>query len=277
MLKKFTKPISAYDRYFREADEKEDQVSITVAPRKNRGTDYSEDNDESGTNDTTNISVPPRSNRGTDYTQDSDETGDTNTGSEDTTQSPADDGATNYTADNNDETTTGDNPPSINNNNDNDNAENNEDDTSDEAGDGDDSSDNEPDTGDDEDYTQSDDNSSDDSGEEDTNSTPQETDEEKDEKHKKYHMYKRYIHLYNTIDSMYEKIRDIVKNSATENAVIKTVTNNISDIYNNMYDYMTIKYKSESYVQVLIYFETIVSLMCLNFELLRNNHINLKQ
>ena len=48
-------------------------------------------------------------------------------------------------------------------------------------------------------------------------------------------------------------------------------------LHDNMYDFMTIKYKAVSYVQILIYFETVLSVIRLNFELLKNNKINLKQ
>ena len=63
MLKKFLNPVSPYEKYFKEADgDENDQVSVTVAPRQNRGTDYSDDSN--------NVTVAPRSNRGTDYSAD---------------------------------------------------------------------------------------------------------------------------------------------------------------------------------------------------------------
>ena len=74
-----------------------------------------------------------------------------------------------------------------------------------------------------------------------------------------------------------EKLRSIVTSNPVDNSVIKVVINNFNDLRDNMYDYMTIRFKDESYVQILIYFETIISIIKLNFELLRNNHIKLKQ
>ena len=209
MFKKYQIERSAFETYFCEADEKEDDdVSVTVAPRKNRGNDYGDDN--------TNVTVGPRSNRGNDYNNDDEDTGDEEAPDEPDTG----DGGTDYSSDNEDE-----------------------DDTTDDTGD-----------------------------EEDSN-----TEDDKDEKLKKFHTYKRYVHLYNILGSFIDKLQTCVKDDATQNAVIKTINDNLNDIRNNMFDFMTVKYKSSSYIQVLIYFETVISAIRLNFELMRNNKIKIKQ
>ena len=167
-------------------------------------------------------------------------------------------------------------------------SEENEDDAdteaNDEGGEDEDNPDDEnpePDTGDGGTDYSSDDASSDEENEDDSGSSDsgdsEESDEDKDEKIKKYHMYTRFVHLYNVLDSMIEKCRDVVKPDATQNAIIKTVINNMTDVHDNMFDFMTIKYKSATYVQILFYYETVISVIKLNFELLRNNRINLKQ
>ena len=207
MLKKIEKPKMAFTRYFMEADDTEDQVSVKVAPRKNRGNDYSDD--------TTSVKVAPHQRRGTDYSADD--------ATEETPTAPdTGDGGTDYSS-------------------------------SDASGD---EGDNSGDTGE----------SMDDSSNENT-----------EEKEKKFNMYKRYLNLYNMIENFLEKLRDVVKDNPSENAVIKTVTNNLNDLHDNMYDFMTIRFKDESYVQILVYFETVISVIQLNFELLRNNRIKLKQ
>ena len=269
MLKKYSNEISTFMSYFKEADG-DDKVSVTVAPRQNRGTDYSDN--------TTNVNVPPRANRGTDYSADTtdDTAPDTNdapqeqntTDTEDNTPTDNDEG-TDYTDNDNPDT---------------DNADegNEADDTTAQDEGGEDEAQEEdpaePDTGDGgTDYSSDDGNT----GEEDTDNqggeNSEETDEDRDEQLKKYHMYTRFVHLYNILNSMLEKCRDVVKPDAIQNAVIKKVTNNLSEVYDNMFDFMTIKYKSSTYVQILFYYETVISIVQLNFELLRNNHINLKQ
>ena len=270
MLKKFSNEISSFMRYIKEADG-DDQVSVTVAPRQNRGTDYSDDSN--------NVNVPPRANRGTDYsadTADDEPAADTDQGNQDAgDDTPAEpdtgDDGTDYSNDDN-----ADNP-------DEGNEENNDDPPAqDEGGEDEDQGDApaEPDTGDGgTDYSS--DNGGDDAGGEDTgneeNSEDSGSNESDDEKLKKYHMYTRFVHLYNILNSMIEKCKNVVKPDAIQNAVIKTVINNLSDVYDNMFDFMTIKYKSSTYVQILFYYETVISVVQLNFELLRNNHINLKQ
>jgi hypothetical protein len=256
MFKKIQTEMSAFERYFREADDNEDTISVKVAPRKNRGTDYGDD--------TNRIKVAPHESRGTNYSATDDDTEDATIDDASTTDiadgpTTGEDDGTDYNADDTtDDTDVDDNP---------------DDDTDDTTDDG-------PDTGDDgTDYNDDSDDASDstDDSQDDSNDEPEETEEEKNEKIKKFHMYKRFLRLYNSIDSFLEKIQDVVKNDATQNAVIKTVTNNLKDIHDAMYDYMTIRYKSQSYVQILIYFETVISIVKLNFELLRNNKINLKQ
>lgn len=261
MLKKIQKEISSYSRYFLEADDNEDQVSVTVAPRKNRGTDYGDDSNK--------ITVAPRQNRGTDYGEDDDTETDVIDNTEDITDGPdtGDGEADDYSA--------GDDNTEDNQDDDaTDNADGGEDEetTDEETPDG-------PDTGDGEtdDYSADDSSDTDSDIDDSSEETEEETEDEKQEKTKKFHMYKRYLKLYNSIDSFLEKLNKEVKDDPVQNAVIKTVSNNITDVYDAMFDYMTIKYKTQSYVQILIYFETIISIIKLNFELLRNNKINLKQ
>jgi hypothetical protein len=271
MFKKIQTEKSPYQRYIMEADDREDQVSVTVAPRKNRGTDYDED-----TAEPTNVRVAPHAGRGEDYSADTDEADPEVTDTEETedTDIPAEPGTgdegTDYSEEDSDESdgsTAGDSG-----------AE-----TSDESGeeDPDEEPVNGPDTGDEAtDY--SDDG---DMGDEETepagdDTSTEETEESptySDEKTKKYSMYRRFLHLYNVIDSIIERIQSVVKNDPVQNTVIKTVTNNLVDLKDNTFDFMTVRYRKSSYVQILIFFETAISVVRLNFELLRNNKINLKQ
>lgn len=262
MFKKIQKPISTFEKYFREADDNEDQVSVTVAPRKNRGTDYGDDS--------VNVKVAPRNNRGTDYGEDDEQEESQTTQPETQDAEPED-----YTSeDPNQDDQSQETEQNENNDNENDDTENQEeepDSSGPNLGDGEEdySSDDTADETGDENPDNEEDNSND--------SENTESEEDKNEALKKYHLYKRFLHLYNIIESFNEKIRDVVKSDATQNAVLKTVSNNLTNLSENMFDFMTIRYKSSSHIQVLIYFETAISIVKLNFELLRNNKINLKQ
>ena len=276
MLKKIYIQDDAFTRYFCEAEGDDDTVSVTVAPRANRGTDYNDD--------TNNVTVSPRNNRGTDYSSDdtdtdNEDTDNTDTNNEETTSTPE-----NNTTDDNNGPSTDDEGTDYTSDASDDNTE--DDETTGDEGTDDEDTDDEgspdgPDTGDEgTDYTSAgDDNDAEDNtdNEESPENNDSESEEDTQEKENKFYMYKRYMYLYNTIDEFISRIQLVVKDDVTQNAVIKTVTHNLTDLKQNMFDYMTLRYKSASYIQILLYFETAISIIKLNFELLRNNKINLKQ
>ena len=255
MLKKIVNQPSFFSAsYFMEAPgDENDAVQVTVAPRRNRGTDYGDD--------TNTVTVGPRANRGSDYTQDdqTDELAEETpteepTQEDDTPTEPdtGDDEATDYGGDGDDE----------------------EEEPTDDEGDAPD----EPDTGDDgTDYTDDGDNEGEPTDDEGETDELEMTDAERIEAEKKYKMYTRFIHLYNLLENFKEKTRNIVKPNSVQNSVIKTVTNSFSDLSDILFDFMTIKYKTSSYVKIHLFFETVISVIQLNFELLKNNKINLKQ
>lgn len=257
MLKKILNEVSKFDLYFREAEEDEGgNVEVKVAPRANRGTDYSDE--------TTKVNAAPRNNRGTDYTEDDDTANDTetNTDNNDTENQPDDnteDNAEDYTddEDNTDDTGNDDNTDDTSN-------EDNADDTG-----------NEPDTGEAEDYTDdsSDDTQQDNTSDNQTDDTPTPSADDR----KKYNLYLRFLKLIDMIDSFTDKLRNIVKDDPVQNAVLSKVVDNLTELHDTMYEYMTVKFITAKYVEALIYFETIISVVKLNFELIRNNKINLKQ
>ena len=252
-------------------DEEDGNVSVTVAPRANRGNDYGDD--------TVKATVRPTAARGaTDYGADDDtedapdDTADAqDAGNDTTTDDTGDtdegddtdaDTATDYGADDDDGTG----------------------DTGDESGDDGDSA-SEGDGGDDADaptdYGADDggDDGSTDGGEADSGDSGDgnSNGNNKGEALRKFHMYSRFQHLYNVIETFVEKLRDVVKDDPTQNAVIKRVTTNFTNLYDNLYDFMMVKFSRASYVELLVYMEQAVAICKLNFELLKNNRIELKQ
>ena len=88
-------------------------------------------------------------------------------------------------------------------------------------------------------------------------------------------MYRRYLNLYNNIKDYITKMSEVIKDDPDKNAVIKVVSDNLTEVRTAMYDYMIMKYQKSTYVQVRLFYETIITIVKLNFELLRNNKITL--
>lgn len=271
---------SLFNSYMFEAPGDDDEggnVSVSVAPRANRGTDYGDD--------TVKATVRPTAARGaTDYGADYDASDDAPA---DDTADAGDDTATDYSAD--DDTVT-DDTRDEGGDDDADTATDYGADDGDDAGDtGDESGDDadpdaEGDGGDDTDsptdYGADDaggDDSSGDSGDDSGDSNNSGNGTNKGEALRKFHMYARFQHLYNVIETFIEKLRDVVKDDPAQNAVIKRVTTNFDNLHDNLYDFMMVKFSRASYVELLVYMEQAVAICKLNFELLKNNRIELKQ
>lgn len=281
MIEQVTKKRSFFDGYMFEApgDEDDGAINVTVAPRANRGRDYSDD--------TVRVTARPTASRGaTDYGADDDDAGDT-------ADAGGDDTATDYAADDDtgtddaggedtaaDEGDTGDDTDTATDYgaDDDDAAADTGDDTGDDGdgaseGDGGDDTDGPTDYGADDDGGGDDSSGSEDSGDQSSSGG----NNNKGEALRKYHMYARFQHLYNVIETFIEKLRDVVKDDPAQNAVIKRVTTNFTNLHDNLYDFMMVRFSQASYVELLVYIEQAAAVCKLNFELLKNNRIELKQ
>lgn len=290
MIEKIPRQRSFFNQYMFEAPGDDDKTTVSEEQRPRR------------------IGGRPTTNRGnTDYGAD-DDSGDDNTPSDtpaaQTANNTADDGdgPTDYGAEDNtpDDTDDGDDqtPPADDNNDSGDDASDDDTATDYGADDGDDSDDDtsddggasdsgdEGDTGDDSDGPTdygsdgSDDDNSDDASSDSGNQSSSgynDNGDSKGEALRKYHMYGRFTHLYEVIENINEKLRDIVKDDPTQNAVIKRVTGNFNTLHDNLYDFMMVRFQKSSYVELLIYMENALAIAKLNLELLRNNRIELKQ
>lgn len=273
MLKKFYKPVSAYEKYFLEVGENDDEtqeeeptVRVNAAPRRNRGTDYGQVADDI---DNGNDNPPDNSNEDGGENQEDNPDADVNNETDQTGNPPEDqdkqDNADNPNDANQEDNATGDEgadgdadevdpngegPTDYGEENDTANQDNANTDNPNDQDNADDTGNNEGDAADDT--------------------------EDVEEKKQKFYMYSKFVNLYNTINSFIEKIEVVVKNDPLQNVVLTTVRLNLNDISDSLYDYMMFRYKSATYKQVLIYFETVIAAVKLSFELLRNNHISLK-
>lgn len=157
------------------------------------------------------------------------------------------------------------------------------DDTSD-AGD-DTNADDAPETGDDTDFTDAagdetgiDDDSTTDAGGEDA--ANQGTSDEKAkpgaeyDSTRKYNLFKEYMSLYNACNNYISKLENILKDDTLQNQIIRTSVNNLRDIKDIIYDYMTIKYPINSYIQSLLFYQKMKVSIQLIFSLLKNSKNN---
>lgn len=293
-IRKNTKP-NLYGRYFlaSEADdeETEEEVKPETATRRNvkvvtvkpnnrskqfADVDISEEEtapetttddtgaDEPVTDDNTDYSADDTENTPDTTTDATPETGDVGGDNQET-------GADNApeTGDETDFSDTGDDP-------------NTTDDTGD-AGD-DANTDDAPETGDDTDFadaagdeTGTEDGTIDDDGEDGAN---QGTSDEKAkpgaeyDSTRKYNLFKEYMSLYNACNNYISKLENILKDDTLQNQIIRTSVNNLRDIKDIIYDYMTIKYPINSYIQSLLFYQKMKVSIQLIFSLLKNSKNN---
>ena len=158
--------------------------------------------------------------------------------------------------------------------------------TDDTSGAGDDTNaDDAPETGDDTDFTDAagdetgvDDDGTTDAGGEDA--ANQGTSDEKEkpgveyDSTRKYNLFKEYMSLYNACDNYISKLENILKDDTVQNQIIRTSVNNLRDIKDIIYDYMTIKYPINSYIQSLLFYQKIKVSIQLIFSLLKNSKNN---
>ena len=86
---------------------------------------------------------------------------------------------------------------------------------------------------------------------------------------RKYNLFKEYMSLYNACENYISKLENILKDDTMENQLIRICVNNLREIKDILYDYMTIRYSINSYVQSLLFYQKMVVAVQLVFELLR--------
>ena len=87
---------------------------------------------------------------------------------------------------------------------------------------------------------------------------------------RKYNLYKEYMSLYNSCDNYISKLENILRNDFEENQIIRISVSNLRDIKDILFDYMTIRYQLNSYVQSLLFYQKMVVSVQLVFKLLKS-------
>ena len=86
---------------------------------------------------------------------------------------------------------------------------------------------------------------------------------------RKYNLFKEYMSLYNAADNYISKLENILKNDLMQNQIICICVNNLRDIKDILYDFMTIKFQNSSYIQSLIFYQKMILSVQLIFKLLK--------
>ena len=268
MIKEYKKN-SSYGKYFlalfKEADEDENNYPanrkiINAKPDNRRRFDYTSLNNTEDDNTT-------------DDNQDN--TNDTNTEDED--NQPAEDTTQDDTNDNNqddgDDTDYSDDTPDDDNTNDDNQEGNNDDETVINADDGDDASDDTTDYSDDGNDT---DNGDQENQDDNQNQDNEGNDEKKGpgieyDSTRKYILFNRFIDLITSLDNYINKLENSTTDNININRVIEIAIDKLRDIRSLAYDYTTIKYEASTYVQSLLFYNQLIVMTEMIFELLNKS------
>ena len=85
---------------------------------------------------------------------------------------------------------------------------------------------------------------------------------------RKYNLYKEYMSLYNAIDNYISKLDGDIKDDLAMNQIIKVAVSKLREIKELTYDYMMIKYETNTYIQSLLFYQNLVISVQLVFKLL---------
>lgn len=85
---------------------------------------------------------------------------------------------------------------------------------------------------------------------------------------RKYNLFLNYVSLANAIKNYITKLEGNLGEDTNANTVIRTSTNKLREIYELCYDFMTMKFELSTYVQSLLFFQNLVVMVQMVFELL---------
>ena len=91
---------------------------------------------------------------------------------------------------------------------------------------------------------------------------------------RKYNLFKEFMSLYNACDNYISKLENVIKDDEELNQVIKIAVNSLREIKDILYDYMTIRFKLNTYIQSLLFYQKMVVSVQLVFSLLKSKRFN---
>lgn len=87
---------------------------------------------------------------------------------------------------------------------------------------------------------------------------------------RKYNLFKEFMSLYNACDNYISKLETVLKNDYEENQIIRISVNNLREIRDILSDYMTIRFRLNSYIQSLLFHQKMVAAVQLIFNMLKS-------
>lgn len=93
---------------------------------------------------------------------------------------------------------------------------------------------------------------------------------------RKYVLFKNYLSLSNAIDNYISKLEVNMGNDEKETVLLKSATDQLREINELCYDYITMKFEISSYIQALFFFQNLVVMVQKVFELLSKTKKKLK-
>lgn len=94
---------------------------------------------------------------------------------------------------------------------------------------------------------------------------------------RKYNLFENYVSLSNALTNYITKLENNMGDNYEENLILKTSTEKLREIYQLCYDYMTMKFELSTYVQSLLFFQNLVIMVQLVFDLLSKTKKKLKK
>ena len=93
---------------------------------------------------------------------------------------------------------------------------------------------------------------------------------------RKYVLFKNFVSLSNAIDNYINKLEMRMGNDTEETILYKNATDKLREINDLCYDYITMKFEISSYVQSLLFFQNLVVMIQMVFDLISQGNNKLK-
>lgn len=85
---------------------------------------------------------------------------------------------------------------------------------------------------------------------------------------RKYHLFKDFISLSNAIDNYIDKLENKLNDDTYNNKIIRDVVKKLKEIKELCVEYMMMKFEISSYIQSLLFFQNLVAMIKVSFNLL---------
>lgn len=94
---------------------------------------------------------------------------------------------------------------------------------------------------------------------------------------KRYNLFRDIVFLYNSNKAFISKLENIIRDDVEGNAIMNIVVGKLRDVGDIVYEFLTVKYMTSTYVESLSFYHTVLATIKLTFRLLQNNQQYLKQ